>query len=510
MEDSAAQNLASNLTISPPPVALTTGNLALIKSASVPTYDRSMLKPGIVHFGVGNFHRAHLGRYLHDLFNQGRDHDWAIIGAGLRLSDAAMREALAGQDWLTTVVEQNVSGSKAHVIGPMIDFLPIGNCGAIIDTLADPAIRIVSLTITEGGYFVDPASGVFDASHPNIVHDAAHPLMPKTVFGCILAGLERRRATGGRPFTVMSCDNVPGNGDVTRDAVAGLADLRDGSLAAWVRQTVAFPNAMVDRITPATGDRERAMTADLFGVADGSPVFCENFTQWVLEDHFPSGRPAFETVGAQLVPDVEPYEVMKIRILNGGHAVIGYAAAMLDIHFIHEAMDEPLIAKFLDLIEREEIIPHVPTVPDTDLETYFQEIKRRFANPKIADTTRRLCLDGSNRQPKFIVPTVRDRLAAEKAVDGLALASALWCRYCHGTTEDGGTIEADDPNWARLTTTAQIAKRDPAAWLDMADIYGDTGKSPVFRDAFAAALASVWQNGTAATLRAYITQREHD
>ncbi len=502
-----ARSLAGDLNTLTTPIALTSDNLPLITRASVPTYDRSALKPGIVHFGVGNFHRAHLGCYLHDLFNQGRDQDWAIIGAGLRPSDAAMRDALAGQDWLTTIVEQDAGANKAHVTGPMIDFLPVGDPGAIIETLADPAIRIVSLTITEGGYFVDSASGVFDASDPDIVHDGAHPLTPRTVFGCILAGLERRRASGCRPFTVMSCDNVPGNGDVTRNAVAGLADLRDGSLAAWVRQTVAFPNAMVDRITPATGDRERAITADLFGVADASPVLCEDFTQWVLEDHFPAGRPAFESVGAELVPDVEPYEMMKIRILNGGHAVIGYAAAMLDIHFVHDAMDEPLISAFLDLVEREEIIPHVPPVPNTDLAAYFEQIKRRFANPKIGDKTHRLCLDGSNRQPKFIVPAVRDRLAAGKAVDGLALASALWCRYCHGTTEDGTAIEANDPNWERLAATARAAKRDPAAWLGMTDIYGDTGDSPVFKEAFAAALGSLWHNGTATTLRAHITRR---
>ena len=471
---------------------------------SVPTYDRGLLTPGIVHFGVGNFHRAHQAVYLDTLFNLGLDHDWAVIGAGLLPSDETMRERLAGQDWLTTVVEQDAAASIARVVGSMIDFLPVGDTAAIIETLADPAIRIVSLTITEGGYFIDPASGEFAPSHPDIVHDGANPDTPNTVFGCILAGLRRRRAAGTAPFTVMSCDNVPGNGEVAQNAVAGLAELSDQELAHWVRETVAFPNAMVDRITPATGDRERRIAAERFGIQDAVPVFCEDFTQWVLEDHFPAGRPALDRAGVQLVANVAPYETMKIRILNGGHAMVGYPAALMGIHFVHDAMENQLVSAFLDKVEREEVFPHVPPVPDTDLGAYLQLIKRRFANPKTGDTNRRLCLDGSNRQPKFIVPSIRDRLEAGGGVSGLALESALWCRYCHGTTEDGTIIEANDPNWSRLQATARAAKEDPAAWLAMEDIYGDVGKSILFRTAFAEGLTSLWSRGTSATLEAYL------
>lgn len=476
----------------------------LSPEVAVPTYDRTGLSPGILHFGVGNFHRAHQAYYLDGLFNLGRDHDWAIVGAGVMPADTAIREVLAKQDFLSTVVEQEADGNRALVTGPMIDFLTPGDTAEILGTLTAPAIRIVSLTITEGGYFIDPGSGKFDAENPDIVHDAAHSETPKSVFGLIVAGLKRRRAAGIAPFTVMSCDNVPHNGVVTRNAVAGLARLSDPELADWIEGNVAFPNGMVDRITPATGDREREIVARDYGFEDGFPVFCEGFTQWVLEDNFPAGRPALETVGVQFVPDVTPYENMKIRILNGGHAIIAYPAGLMDIHFAHEAMENPLVRAFLEKVETEEILPMVPPVPDTDLADYFKLIVTRFANPKIGDTVRRLCLDGSNRQPKFIVPSIADRLKADADIAGLALESALWCRYCHGTTESGQTIEPNDPNWDRLTATARSARDDPMTWLAMEDIYGSVGRSEVFRERFGSALRALWSDGVQSVVTRYV------
>jgi mannitol 2-dehydrogenase len=233
----------------------------------------------------------------------------------------------------------------------------------VIDKLADPATKIVSTTITEGGYFIDPASQKFNPKHPDIVADAANPDKPKTVFGLILAGLKKRRAAGVQPFTVMSCDNIPHNGHVTEDAVVGLAQLSDPEFAAWIKANVAFPNGMVDRITPATTDRERQILREQFAVEDNWPVFGEPFKQWVLEDNFPAGRPALETVGVQFAKDVSPFELMKIRILNGGHAAIAYPGGLLDIHFVHEAMEHPLVRGFLAKLERDEIIPTVPPVP---------------------------------------------------------------------------------------------------------------------------------------------------
>jgi mannitol 2-dehydrogenase len=479
-------------------------NLDALSTAATPAYDRSALSAGIVHFGVGNFHRAHQAVYLDALFNTGRDWDWALIGAGVLASDEKMRRTLGGQDYLTTVVEQSAGRSAARVTGAMIDFLSPEDPAVIIGMLAEPAIRIVSLTITEGGYFIDPASGVFDAGNPSIVADGAHPQSPKTVFGLIAAGLKRRREAGIQPFTVMSCDNIPHNGVVARNAVAGLAKLSDPEFARWILDHVAFPSAMVDRITPATGDREREILARDFGIQDAWPVFCEDFIQWVLEDNFPAGRPALETVGVQFVPDVTPYENMKIRILNGGHAVIAYPAGLMDIHFAHEAMEHRLIRDFLEKVEREEIIPVVPPVPNTDLNDYFGLIETRFANPKIGDTIRRLCLDGSNRQPKFIIPSIADRLKAGADVTGLALESALWCRYCYGTTESGRTIEPNDPNWERLVPIARAAKDDATAWLKMEDIYGHVGRCEVFRERFAFLLQAIWAHGVKQVVTQYL------
>ncbi|MCT7378192.1 mannitol dehydrogenase family protein [Chelativorans salis] len=475
--------------------------------AAVPVYDRRGLSAGIVHFGVGNFHRAHQAVYLDDLFNKGRDHDWAIVGAGVLPADGAMRGRLAEQDFLTTVVEQEADRSTARVTGAMIDYLRTEDRTAIIDRLADPAVRIVSLTITEGGYFIDPASGAFDPEHPDIVADGTAPDAPRTVFGLIAAGLKRRKAEGTLPFTVMSCDNIPHNGTVTRSALTGLAELSDPGLAAWIGEAVAFPNGMVDRITPATGDRERQICAEEYGIEDACPVFCEGFKQWVLEDDFPAGRPALEEAGVQFVPDVTPYEHMKIRILNGGHAMIGYPAGLMDIHFVHEAMEHPLIRAFLQKVEEEEIIPIVPPVPDTDLGDYYRLIDARFANPKIGDTVRRLCLDGSNRQPKFIVPSIHDRLKRGGGITGLALESALWCRYCFGTTENGKEIAPNDPAWDRLRAQALKARDDPLAWLEMEDIYGGVAQADVFRKAFAGALAALWRDGTEKVLACYLEDR---
>ena len=490
------------------PIQLSAANLeAISRSAATPKYQRGDLTAGIVHFGVGNFHRAHQAVYLDELFNLGLDRDWALIGAGVRPNDEDMRAKLGAQDYLTTVVEQEANHTGARVTGSMIDFLPVGDLAAISETLADPKVRIVSLTVTEGGYYIDPASQRFDANHPDILADSVNPEAPRTVFGLILLGLQLRKERGIQPFTVMSCDNIPGNGHVAQNAVAGLAELINPALAQWVREAVAFPNGMVDRITPATSAREREALERDFGITDAWPVFCEEFKQWVLEDNFPAGRPALERVGVQFVPDVTPFEHMKIRILNGGHATIAYPAGLLDIHFVHEAMEYPLIRAFLEKVEREEIIPVVPPVPDTDLGEYYALIERRFSNPKIGDTIQRLCLDGSNRQPKFILPSAADRLAQGQSVTGLALVSALWARYCYGESDSGKPIPPNDPSWDRLTALAKRAKTDPVAWLSMADIFGPLATDPAYVASFAAALASLWSHGTTATLEAYLADR---
>ena len=471
--------------------------------AQLPAYDRSKLTPGIVHIGLGNFHRAHMAVYLDDLFGMGLDHDWAILGAGVREGDARMREALKRQDCLSTVIELDPRGKSARRVGSMIDFLAVeADNATLIAAMAGPEIRIVSLTVTEGGYFINPATGQFDTSHPEIAADGPNP--HRTAFGAIIAALKARKAAGVAPFTVMSCDNLPGNGHVTEAAVVGLARLSDPALADWIKANVAFPNGMVDRITPSTGPRERAM-ATAFGLGDDPvPVTCEPFRQWVLEDNFPAGRPAFEKVGVTLTSHVHAFEMMKIRILNGGHATIAYPGGLMDIEYVHEAMANPLIKGLLDRVEIGETIPYIPPVPTTDLHAYYRLIVERFSNPEVADTVRRLCFDGSNRQPKFIVPSVRDALATGGSIEALALVSALWCRYCHGETDSGAVIQPNDPDWNRLVERAIAAKARPVAWLEMTAVYGDLGRNPQFATTFERHLNRLWKVGTRQVLTEFL------
>lgn len=469
-----------------------------------PNYDRQALSAGIVHIGLGNFHRAHQAWYLHRLMQMGLAQDWAIIGAGVRAADGAQRERLLGQDCLTTLIELDPAGMSAEVTGAMIDFLPVAQGNApLIAQMTDPAIRIVSLTVTEGGYFVDPASGGFDAAHDDIVHDAAHPGIPRTAFGAIIAALKLRRDQGVGPFTVMSCDNLQSNGDMLRQTVLSLARMSDPALADWIAAQCSFPNSMVDCIVPATGTAERAL-ANGFGIHDAAPVTHENFRQWVIEDHFCAGRPPLEQVGATFCEDVHQFEAMKLRILNGGHQIIAAAGDLLGIETIAQTMDHPLIRQTLRKIIQQEIAPHVADVPGMTPLAYLDLIDRRFANPEIRDTTRRVAYDGSSRQPGFILPSVRDGLAAGAPVSGLALISAIWARYCQGLREDGSPIAANDPNWDALSTLAKEAASEPALWLAQKQIYGDLAKSPVFSRAFSDWMALLGSEGVEAALAHFL------
>lgn len=468
-----------------------------------PSYDRGALKPGIVHVGVGNFHRAHMGWYLDQLFEQGAGHDWAMIGAGVRPGDAAMRDRLAAQDWLTTLVELDPDGLNARVIGAMIDFVEV-DPAKVIETMADPAIRIVSLTITEGGYYVDAKTDGFDAAHPDMAHDAANPDAPRSVFGMILSALRRRRDKGTPPFTVMSCDNLPENGHVCGRTVKGLAQLSDPDLAQWIESNVAFPNSMVDCITPATSDRERALVSDRFGITDAAPVVCEPYRQWVLEDNFPQGRPPLEQVGADFVADVSRHELMKLRILNGGHAAIAYPSALLGHHFVHEAMADPQIEAWLRALEAREIIPTLAPIDGVDFGQYLELIVNRFANPGIGDTIPRLCHDGSNRQPKFILPTLADALRDDLAIDGLAQEVAFWCRYCESTDDAGNEIAPNDENHAELRELALAARDNPSAFLSNRTVFGMLPDNPRFQRAFAERLGIIHERGTRGAIEAYL------
>lgn len=470
---------------------------------ATPAFDRSTLSAGILHIGVGNFHRAHQAVYLNRLFERGEGLDWAIVGAGLMPYDRAMRDRLHPQDWLTTVVELDPGGLSAQVCASMIDFVDV-DPPALIDRLCQPDIRIVSLTITEGGYFVDPTTGGFDVSHPEILADLENPEKPSTVFGVLYAALARRRATQMAPFTVMSCDNLPENGLMARQAVVGYARAVSARQADWIEENVAFPSGMVDCITPATGERERALIRETFDIEDAAPVVCEPFRQWVLEDNFPSGRPALEKVGVEFVSDVAPYELMKLRILNGGHAAIAYVGALRGHHFVHEAMTDPLIRAYLNKLESEEILPTVPEIPGVSFQTYLATVMDRFSNAAVGDTISRLCLDGSNRQPKFILPVILDRLDNSLNITGLALETALWCRYCLGSDEAGREILLEDENADSLKAWAKSAFSDSSATV-WPELFGPLATNTVFLAEFEKAADKLQRFGVTDTLADYVS-----
>ena len=469
----------------------------------VPGYDRSKLAPGIVHIGLGNFHRAHQSWYLHRLMEQGLAQDWAIIGAGVRAYDVAQREKLLAQDCLTTLIELSPDGRSAEVVGSMIDYLPIeeGN-GPLIEQMAEPEIRLVALTVTEGGYYVDPVTNGFDAAHPDIQHDALNPSRPRTAFGAIIAALRLRRDRGVGPFTGQSCDNLQGNGGILRNTVVSLARLSDADLADWIDENCTFPNSMVDCIVPATGAGELALAREL-GVDDSVPVTHENFRQWVIEDNFCAGRPDWDRAGATFSDRVHDFETMKIRILNAGHQVLANAGEVLSVGTISECMSHRLIAPYFRKVEREEIAPYVGAVPGMTPENYVELIERRFSNPAIVDTTRRVAFDGSSRHTGFLLPILRDALAANGVVEGLALAEAAWARMCEGTRDDGSSIEPNDPFWGDLTAAAKHAKERPSVWLEQRQIYGDLAKTETFAAAFESWLHMIWDEGMEAALRKY-------
>ncbi|MGI1664198.1 mannitol dehydrogenase family protein [Palleronia sp. KMU-117] len=486
------------------PVPLRNATLSDLPEAILrPRYDRARLTPGIVHIGLGNFHRAHQAWYLHRLMQEGHAQDWAILGAGVRPQDGATREKLLAQDCLTTLIELDPDGTAAEVTGAMIGFLPIedGN-GSLIAAMADPRIRIVSLTVTEGGYFLDPVTGGFDATHPDIRHDAEHPSAPRTAFGAMIAALRRRRDEGHGPFTGQCCDNLQGNGAILRQTVVSLARLSDPDLAAWIDRHCSFPNSMVDCIVPATGPGEIALVRRL-GIDDAAPVTHENFRQWVIEDDFCAGRPDWDRVGATFSDRVHDYERMKIRILNGGHQVLANAGELLSCGTIADCMADPDIRAFFHKVQQDEIVPYVAPVPGMTPGAYAELIERRFSNPSIHDTARRVAFDGSSRHTGFILPILRDALAAGGQVEGLALTEALWSRMCAGLREDGTTIAPNDPSWESLQAAARKARTRPRAWLEQGHIYGDLAQDTRFAEAFEGCLSHIWASGTRATLRAF-------
>ncbi|MET9199657.1 mannitol dehydrogenase family protein [Gordonia sp. NPDC003585] len=479
---------------------LSNATLPSITDIPTPGYDRSQVRPTIVHFGVGGFHRAHQAMYLDRLL--GSDPAWGICGVGVRPADERMRDALLPQDGLYTLTLKHPDGAvETSVIGSIVDYLYApDDPEAVIERLADPGTRIVSLTVTEGGYNFSASTGEFDADNPEIVADLSENKPPTSVFGLVTEALSRRRDRGIESFTVMSCDNIAGNGHMARATFLAYARLRDAELAAWIDDHTRFPNSMVDRITPATpADLADEVTART-GIVDNWPVVAEPFTQWVLEDDFSCGRPALEQVGVQVVEDVTPYELMKLRLLNAGHQALCYFAHLLGYRYVHDAAVDDDLRTLLRRYMTEEGKPTLQPLAGVDVDDYIDTLLERFANPAIADTIARLCQDSSNRIPKWLVPVIRDRLADGGSVDLAAAVVASWTRYAEGVDESGNAITVDDPLADRLVPLARQSITEPLAFVREQSLFGDLADHDAFTTPYLWALESLRTKGARATL----------
>ncbi|WP_427885109.1 mannitol dehydrogenase family protein [Kribbella sp. GL6] len=469
-----------------------------------PSYDRTAVTPGIVHFGVGGFHRAHQAMYLDRLMSEGKALDWGIVGVGVLPNDQRMAEVMSAQDCLYTLVVKHPDGTlEPRVIGSIVDYLfAPDSAEAVLERMTDPATRIVSLTITEGGYHVNQVTGELDASDPALAADLVPGATPGSAFGFIVEALRRRRAAGVPPFTVMSCDNIPGNGHVARKMIAGFARLQDTGMADFLENEVRFPNCMVDRITPVTTDADRAALAERFGVEDGWPVVCEPFTQWVLEDSFGGVRPPYEDVGVQIVDDVEPYELMKLRLLNASHQALAYLGFLAGYRYAHEVCQDKLFVDFLLGYMDDEGTPTLPPVPGVDLDRYKHQLIERFANPEVRDTLARLCAESSDRIPKWLLPVVREQLAAGREIKRSVLVVASWARYAEAVDEQGEPIEVVDRLRDKLVERAQHNREDPLVFISDPDLFGDLASDERFTTPYRAALRSLHEIGARRTLEA--------
>jgi mannitol 2-dehydrogenase len=487
--------------------ALNQANLGSL-SIPVPSYDRSQVTVGIVHFGVGGFHRAHQAMYIDQLMEQGKALDWGICGVGVMPFDLKMKEAMQSQDCLYTLVEKASDGSwEPRIIGSIVQYLYApDDPEAVIEKMADPATRIVSLTVTEGGYNFHPVTGEFDDTNPAVKADLAPGAVPATTFGLITEALVRRRSRGIEPFTVMSCDNIQGNGHVAQEVFTAFARLRDPELGDWVAGNVQFPNSMVDRITPVTTDEDRAQISERFAVDDAWPVVCEPFTQWALEDKFTAGRPPFEDVGVQVVPDVMPYELMKLRLLNASHQALCYFGYLAGYRLVHEVAQDPLFANFLLDYMNREATPTLAPVPGIDLDAYKHQLIERFSNAAVRDTVARLCARSSERIPTWLVPVIRENLAAGRDVRLSAAVVASWARYAEGVDEQGDPIKIDDQLADTVQRLAAQQRDDPLAFVKNRELFGDLATEQGFTEPYLNALNSLHSKGSRATLEALATR----
>lgn len=489
-------------------VKLNNANLSKLKaSVRTPTYDRSKLIQHTVHMGVGGFHRAHQAVFLDDLLSLEREERWGECGLGVLKADSRMRDVLKEQDYLYTVVERSAETQAARVIGSIADYIYAPeDREAALEKMAAPETRIVSLTITEGGYFIDDGTGEFVSEHSDIQHDLHNQDRPVSSMGYIAAALNRRRLRGLPPFTVMSCDNLQGNGQVVKKVLLGFAELQNIELARWIADHVAFPSCMVDRITPTTTAADCAFLKEKFDLDDAWPVVTEPFIQWVIEDEFCNGRPQWERVGAQLVSDVAPYELMKMRLLNASHSAMGYLGALAGYTYVHEAMQDPLFKTFIEQF-MEEVTPVVPKIPGTSLSEYERVLIHRFSNPTIKDQLARICSEGSAKMPKFVLASISGLLKLGRSIDLLSLVVACWIYYLKkGVDEHGKAFEVVDTHATELTKAAKSIGTDPHPVLAIHSIFGQTlPATPIFVEKVEKALQMLAKLGTVETMREYLS-----
>ena len=479
-------------------IILNKENLAAInKQVSIPTFDRESLKSGIVHVGVGGFHRAHQAYYTHLLQEKGDAAAWGICGIGLRKGDQKIHDVLQKQDGLYTLIVKHPDGKiESQVIGSIIDFkLGHDTPDVVIDQMAHPDTKIVSLTITEGGYNFNSSTGEFDFENADVQHELQHSNSPRTIYGFLTAAIKKRRELGLPAFTVMSCDNIQHNGDVIREMLLAFATKQDKELAAYIEKEVSFPNSMVDRITPVTTKADIDYLESTYGLKDEWPVTCEPFIQWVIEDDFSNGRPEFEKVGVQFVPDVKPYEKMKLRLLNAGHSVLGILGAIHGHPTINACMEDDLFVSYLRAFMDEEATPVLDQLEGIDLTAYKDSLQERFANPNIKDSVSRICSESSAKLPKFLIATIQDNLANGGSIKYATLVIAAWCYYSDkGIDKNGNPIEIIDAMQEQLNEAASKTKTDPLAFIRQESLFGNLINEEKFTSLYSDLVQKIYAN----------------
>ncbi|WP_179319952.1 mannitol dehydrogenase family protein [Winogradskyella helgolandensis] len=479
-------------------IKLNQKNLAEIaKRMPCPTYDRSNLKTGIVHVGIGGFHRAHEAFYTDELLHNESIKDWGICGVALLDFDTKIYNTLKEQDGLYTLIIKELDGTLTkRVIGAITECLfapedPI----KVIEKMASPEVKIISLTITEGGYNYNEATKEFDFSNPLIQHDLEQPKAPKTIFGYLTQALKLRKERGLKGCTIQSCDNIQGNGHMTKRMLLSYVTTAEPELVSWIEANVSFPNAMVDRITPATSTLDIELLKETSGIDDAWPVVCEPFKQWVIEDDFIAGRPAWETVGAQFVDDVVPYEKMKLTLLNAGHSVLGILGALYGYSTIDEAVGNADISSFLRIYMGNEVTPTLGNLEGVNLKNYKFSLIQRFGNTYIKDQIDRICSQSSAKIPIFILPTINAQLQTKGAIEHAAFIIAAFAIYSVGVNEFGTQLIIKDAMEPILNQKAIASRSNPEAFLEIEVIFGTLKGNPTFVKAYNNAYQNIMSNG---------------